>query len=400
MTGLRNVKLELVKLIRAIGGVRPLVVCCLSVAWIIAVALSPVASQQLDPKIKAERNIGTVGIISGSPGGTYIQMATDLSFVHDDLVSYKLRVIPMVGRGSVQNIDDLLFLRGVDFAIVQEDVLAQFLLSPDGQKKAARIRYVTRLHNEEVHVLARANIASIADLNGRKISIGAAGSGHALTAGVLLRQYRLNVDQLALDPSVSLAKLRTGEIDAMIYVGGKPVALFANLTPADGLHFLPVEEPSLRDLYSEAELTSKDYPRLLDRPVKTVRVAAVLAAFGAFNDPARIKKSCDFVKQFFEKLHELRLPGHHEKWNEVDIYADVNHWERLGCAADWIKNNLPRDVCTSAKVDPTFLRIYRQSLADRYPAMQEKLATWSDEKILDILKEDRSVNFQQSYCAR
>jgi TRAP transporter TAXI family solute receptor len=378
---------------------RPPRAACVTVALIAACLIAPAAAEQAPPR--TNRNIGAVGIISGGPGGTYIQMATDLSFVHDDLVKYTLRVVPMVGRGSVQNIDDLLFLKGVDFAIVQEDVLAHFALTEDGQRKAKQIRYVTRLHNEEVHVLARAGIARISDLAGRKVSVGAAGSGHALTASVLLRQYRISVEELSLDPATSLAKLRAGEIDAMIFVAGKPVALFQNLNRTDQVHFLPVDEPSLRDLYVDAELSPKDYRDLLDRPVRTVMVGAVLAAFGSFQDGSdRAKKSCAFVAQFFDKLHELRLPGRHAKWNEVDIHAGVKNWQRLGCAADWLKNNPQRDLCAGAKVDPTFLRIYRESLMDRYPAMRDTLRSWPDERLLDFLKDDRKLRSQQLSCIR
>ena len=384
---------------RAIWSARSLRIFGLSFALIGASGIWPVAAQQRDPR--TERNVGTVGIISGSPGGTYIQMATDLSFVHDDLAKYTLRVIPMVGRGSVQNIDDLLFLKGVDFAIVQEDVLAHFALTEDGQRKAKQIHYVTRLHNEEVHVLARAGIASISDLAGRKVSIGAPGSGHALTAGVLLRQYRLNVEQLSLDAPTSLVKLRKGEIDAMIYVAGKPVELFQKLNRTDGLHFLPVDEPSLRDFYVDTELSPSDYRDFIDRPVKTVMVAAVLAAFGSFQGSSdRGKKSCAFVTQFFEKMHELRLPGRHPKWNEVDIYAGVKNWQRLGCAAAWLRSNPQRPLCDGARIDPTFLSIYRQSLLDRYPAMKDALRVMPNEKLLDILKEDRRVQSQQANCVR
>jgi TRAP transporter TAXI family solute receptor len=384
---------------RAIWSARSLRIFGFSFALIATLGIWRAGAQQRDPR--TERNVGTVGIISGSPGGTYIYMATDLSFVHDDLMKYTLRVIPMVGRGSVQNIDDLLFLKGVDFAIVQEDVLAHFALTEDGQRKAKQIRYVTRLHNEEVHVLARAGIASISDLAGRKVSIGAPGSGHALTASVLLRQYRLNVEQLSLDGPTSLLKLRKGEIDAMIYVAGKPVELFQKLNRTDGLHFLPVDEPSLRDFYADTELLPNDYRDFIDRPVKTVMVAAVLAAFGSFQDSSdRGKKSCAFVTQFFGKMHELRLPGRHPKWNEVDIYAGVKNWQRLSCATAWLTNNPQRQLCDGARIDPTFLSIYRHSLLDRYPAMKEALRVMSDEQLLDILKEDRRVQSQQANCVR
>ena len=66
-------------------------------------------------------NGGTVGIISGAITGTYARIATDLSAVLDN--GNELRVLPIMGKGSVQNITDILYLRGIDIGIVQSDVL-------------------------------------------------------------------------------------------------------------------------------------------------------------------------------------------------------------------------------------------------------------------------------------
>jgi hypothetical protein len=71
------------------GSSRPLGISGLAVALITALGSSPIASQQPDPRVG--RNVGTVGIISGIPGGTYINMTADLSLVHDDFVNYTKR---------------------------------------------------------------------------------------------------------------------------------------------------------------------------------------------------------------------------------------------------------------------------------------------------------------------
>jgi len=60
-------------------------------------------------------NGGTVGIISGGVTGTYVRIAADLANALDD--GYELRVLPIIGKGSVRNIEDLVLLRGVDVAI-------------------------------------------------------------------------------------------------------------------------------------------------------------------------------------------------------------------------------------------------------------------------------------------
>jgi len=93
-----------------------------------AMAIAPAAAQRAQPAglpspaaATARANGGTVGVISGGVQGTYIRIAADLATTIDD--GDQLRVLPIIGRGSIQNIADLLFLRGVDVGIVQADVL-------------------------------------------------------------------------------------------------------------------------------------------------------------------------------------------------------------------------------------------------------------------------------------
>ena len=67
--------------------------------------------------LAARANAGTVGVISGGVDGTYVRIAADLAAVLDD--GDTLRVLPIIGKGSLQNISDILVLRGVDIGIVQ-----------------------------------------------------------------------------------------------------------------------------------------------------------------------------------------------------------------------------------------------------------------------------------------
>ena len=62
--------------------------------------------------------------ISGTIGGTYVQFGADLASVLDD--GNKLRVLPIVGRGSVQSVADILFLQGVETDTDREALFRQF----------------------------------------------------------------------------------------------------------------------------------------------------------------------------------------------------------------------------------------------------------------------------------
>jgi len=75
-------------------------------------------------------NAGVVSVVSGGVNGTYVRIAAEMANVLDD--GDNLRVLPIIGRGSAQNIRDLLFLRGVDIGIVQMD--AREALGPEANE--------------------------------------------------------------------------------------------------------------------------------------------------------------------------------------------------------------------------------------------------------------------------
>src|SRR6202007_475835 len=107
----------------------------------------------------------------------------DLASIVDDGATR--RVLPVVGKGSLQNITDLKLLRGVDMAILQQDVLdyaRQQRLCPGLENS---ISYITKLYNEEFHLLARGDIKSVADLANQKVNVDLRGGGTAITAGPL-----------------------------------------------------------------------------------------------------------------------------------------------------------------------------------------------------------------------
>ena len=111
----------------------------------IALAASP-ADRDASPPDRAGRlsNKGVVGIITGGVSGTYIRIAADMAAVLDNPT---LRVLTIVGQGSIQNIDDLLYLKGIDMAIVQSDVLEYLKRQNTYSNIDKKISYITKLYN-------------------------------------------------------------------------------------------------------------------------------------------------------------------------------------------------------------------------------------------------------------
>ena len=183
-------------------------------------------------------NQATVGIISGGIAGTYVRIAADLADAFDE--GYDLRVLPVIGKGSVRNIEDLLLLRGIDIAIVQSDVIEFYRRGDLYPGIEDKIAYITKLYEEEVHILARAEIGSVDELRGRRVNFGTEGSGTFMTAGIIFDELGLDVEVTTLPEPEALAKLRAGDIDGLVFVGGQPLALLSQIEADSGLRLLPI----------------------------------------------------------------------------------------------------------------------------------------------------------------
>ena len=282
-------------------------------------------------------NQGAITVLAGGVNGTYIRIASDMASVLDD--GERLRILPVVGKGSVQNITDLLYLRGMDIAIVQSDVL-EFIRKQNLHPTIdQRIRYVTKLYNEEIHVLAGRGVVRMADLAGRKVNVDVAGGGTATTAATLFSALGLAVEQTNFDQSLALEKLRNGEIAAMVYVTGKPAGLFYNIERASGLHFVPIPlNAELLHVYMPSSLTSTDYPSLIDetRPIDTVAVGAVMAVYNWERDSDRYRRTAAFVNAFFDQFEAFLKPPRHPKWQEVNLATELPGWTRFAPAQEWL----------------------------------------------------------------
>jgi len=317
---------------------RQAVFLCSILAAALFVPLSPAAAQS--SQILAQKdnvNRGTVGIVSGGITGTYIRVASDLANALDD--GYDLRVLPIIGQGSVRNMEDLMLLKGVDIAIVQSDVMDFYRKNELLPNVGKRINYIAKLYNEEIHLLARKEFSQPSDLNGRKVNFGTEGSGTFMTASIVFDDLGVQADVTTHPEPIALEKLRRGEIDALVFVGGKPLNLIKELSADEGLRLLPIQPDAISGSYLPAMLSAKSYPGLIEggTEIPTVAVGAVLAAYNWPSDHPRGEKVSRFVDRFFTKFDMLMDAPFHPKWKEVDLKAQVPSWQRLKPAEDWLE---------------------------------------------------------------
>jgi TRAP transporter TAXI family solute receptor len=284
--------------------------------------------------IKDKRNAWTVGVAGGLMSGTYMTFADELAKALDD--GDNLRLLPMVTYGAASNIDDLLYLRGVDVAVTQSDVFEYFKTERKIWNLNNRVHYIIRLPVSEVHILARRDIRSLEDLRGKKVSFGPAGAGSSLTGTIIFQRLGIEVEQANIDTSAAMQKLKSGEISALVRLVGKPIDFFARIPADAGLHLLPIPfSKKFADYYTIGEFTADQYPNLMPEgqsKVDTIAVPAVLAAFNWGKGTERQRKIERMVERMFANWQKLQKPPFHPKWRDVNLAATVPGWTRLDSA--------------------------------------------------------------------
>ena len=320
-------------------------------------------------------NTGAVGVITGMEGGTYARTGADLTILDDPT----LRVLPTLGKGSLQNLSDILYLRGIDIGFVQADALAYAKQHEMFPGLTQNIRYIAKLYDEEVHILARADITKPEDLNGQRVNVDVAGSGSAMTAEILLDALGIKA-KVEHDKQVNgVQKLRSGEIAAIIHVGGAPIPLLADVPADSGLHFLPVSlNENLAQTYLPDKLTHDSYPALVpaDAPVSTIAVGDVLAVFDWPPRTERAANVARFVDAFFSKFSQFQQPPRHPKWREVNLTAEVPGWTRLRIAQDWLDRQASARTASAA----TQTR-FTAFLSQTHPGLTSNLTDVEREKL-------------------
>ncbi len=318
--------------------------------------LQPAAAQQspqqatsdtlLRGQNRDDANAGTVSIITiRNLGGPFMIAALDLSTLLDAGERFELmRVVPVIARGKVQNLWDVLYLKGIDIGFVQTDVLEYLKDDPRISSIRRRIRYINVMFPEEVHIVARKDIRSIQDLEGQTVSINAKGTGSSVVGTLLFRRLGINAKLIHEDTRRAVARMKAGEIAAHFNVLGKPARPVARLKKEDGLHLLPIPYlKELQDVYFPSKFTSKDYPELIapGAVVPTIAAGNVLAVFNWPKNHPRYKKVARFINAYFDRFEELKQAGFHRGWKSVNLRATIPGWQRFSAAQEWLDRNAP-----------------------------------------------------------
>jgi uncharacterized protein len=322
-------------------------------------------------------NANTVTIITAPAGGATAIFGSDMARVLDD---GKLRVLPVLGKGPVRNVVDILYLKAIDMGMVAADVPEFYKLQYKTADIASRLRYIAKLYNNELHVIAPTSIKSIFDLEGKRI-VAQTDVGY-YSAKVIFSRLNMHVTyDYWTDDARSIQKIIDGEADAYITSTGKVFPLARAIKNEDRrLHLVSIPyDKRLQDMYLPSTLSGVEYPNLLEpgETIETIATSVLLATFNWPEGSERYRRTANFVDAFFSKISEFHKPPRHPKWIESSINIKIPGWERFKAADEWVADHVGKNP-VSAELFDRFLRQNRITniSAEERAALFQRFLEW------------------------
>lgn len=269
-------------------------------------------------------------VSTGIPQGTYASMFKDLAGVCGTAAG--LPLVEKPSSGANESVDRLL-RNEVSAAFVQTDVLHARRTTED----LGGVKALVALHPEPVHLLALTAPlveGGVLGIGGRSVPFNTLGDlakrrvgvwgGAVVTARLI--QLQAEVDYRVTEfngPEDAMQALRARQIDAVLAVGGAPLAWMRGLDRS--VKLLSVPEPwagKLRNVYRPAKLS---YSHLGAQGVATVATEAVLAVRDVRSAVAAgpLLKLRTCLQQQLDPLRDT--VGHHSAWGQVEV-GSVPHW--------------------------------------------------------------------------
>lgn len=266
-------------------------------------------------------------LATGGTSGTYYPYGGAVANIWNTKVE-NMNVTAQATGASKENLR-LISSEEAEFAIVQNDVMDYAFYGTDmfeGQK-LGNIAAIGTLYPEVVQIAAsvESGIKSIADMKGKRVSVGDAGSGVEFNAKQILEGYGLTFDDIKksnLSFKESSDGIQNGTLDACFVTAGVPNAALQELAVSNGLVLIPVDGEAADKIcnkygfYTKVAIPAGTY-KGSDTDTAALAIKATLAVSAALDETTVY----NLTKALFENQAELAQA--HAKGNDLSVEKAV-----------------------------------------------------------------------------
>lgn len=235
-----------------------------------------------------------LNIATGGTAGTYYPLGGALA----ELLNSNIKGMNASAQSTGASVANVNMLKdgSVDIAFIQNDISYYATTGTEMFKdnKMEGLRGIAALYPETVQFVTTADkgIKSIADLKGKKVAVGAAGSGAEANARQILAAYGLtydDIDEQFLSFGEAADALKDGNVDAGVVVAGFPTAAIQDLAANKSAQIIHIEGDKVDSLiekypyYTKVVIPKGTYPGQ-DEDVNSVAVKCIIAATDKMSD--------------------------------------------------------------------------------------------------------------------
>lgn len=220
-------------------------------------------------------NNNTLGVMAGEAQWLPVVRALARDLNHRE----GLRLLPVVGEGSVQAVSDVLRLDGIDAALIPSDSIqyadTQGLMGRDSGK----VMFLARMATLKLALVTRKSTKSVAELGGKRIATGPANSAGFAAGEWVFGSLGIAFTRVAASGPDALNALVSKQADAALVMGTDDLG---RMPDPEAYHVLALPLPeALRSIYAPALLSPEEMGAMGAgrQPVETLASALVLAVF-------------------------------------------------------------------------------------------------------------------------
>ena len=287
-----------------------------------ALSVSMIASTAVPALAKDNLILGT-----GGTTGTYYAIGGVMATVLNDVLEESELTVTSTGasKANIQMIDD----GDADLATVQNDVMYYAYTGTDlfeSEGAYDTFSAIAGLYDETVQIVTcDSSIQTVADLAGKTVSVGDAGSGVEFNAKQILEAYDLTFDDISVVNASfgdSAESLKDGKIDAAFVVAGAPTTAVVDLATVKDVSIVQLDEEHIKKLqdkysfYTETVIPADTYQGVSE-DATTVSVRATLIVASDISEDVVY----ELTKAMFE--NQETLAAGHDKFSLLNLQDAV-----------------------------------------------------------------------------
>lgn len=266
-------------------------------------------------------------IATGGTSGTYYPLGGAMAKLITDATG-----VTTTATSTSASVENMRLIRdgSADIAFTQSDIAEYAMTGANMFEQEGGINgfhAIGSLYNETIQIVVAkdSNINSVADLKGKRVSVGAPGSGTESNAQQILEAYGLTFDDLQvqrLSFGDSAKAIQNGQLDAAFQTAGAPTAAITELATTKGVKIISLDQDKIDMLklnypfYVETTIPGGTYSTVPE-DVKTVSVRATLIVRSDLND--------DLVYNITKTIYENvdKLPSKQDEIKVEDAFLGV-----------------------------------------------------------------------------